>query len=136
MRVLLSRVARGVAPAAALAWWSDFQDGHHDHPFVPGERRRIVERDGSRTVMEDRAPLWRERTTAWVEADRVRIEGENLYARFRGAYVFEPHRDGTLVRLDAVIAFKHVFVTGAFLARPLLRLDLKGHVREMERDLA
>jgi hypothetical protein len=139
VRIDLAETARDVAPAAALRWWADFQDGREDHGFVPGQRRTIVAREGSRVTMVDKAPMFRERTTARVLDDRVEFEGENTVSRFEGVYAFEPAEGGTSVRLSAVIRLRAGVRWLRPLARPLargvLRADLRGHVREMERDV-
>lgn len=142
MRIDIAAAARGVPPHAALVWWTDFQSGRGDHPFVPTQRRRVVSRDHDSVVMEDRVPLlfFREKTVARVLADRVAFEGENTYAVFSGAYVFEPRGpDGTRVRLVADVQLKRVLRPADRLAMPLvralLRADLRGHVRQMTRSL-
>lgn len=164
MHVDVAMRARGVTPRAALAWWTDFQDGRGDHRFVPLQTRRILSRDHESVVMEDRLPLFffRERTVAHVHADRVdtggprsaeaeaqlhgpglrvEFEGVNTYSTFRGAYHFEPRGpDSTRVRLVADIRLKRAIRPGeglvAPLVRTLLRADLRHHVREMERAAA
>lgn len=144
MRIELTHFVAGVDPADALRWWSDFQDGHADHAFVPGARRRILARDGDATTMEERVrplgiPLFRETTTARIEPHAVRFEGTNTFSRFQGAYFFEPISGGTRIRLGADIQMRPRLRPAATLARPLvkaiLRRDLAGHAREMAADL-
>ena len=141
MHVDVASLARGVPPHAALVWWTDFQEGRHDHPFVPLQRRRILERDHEHVVMEDRAPLllFREKVNARVLADRVEFDGTNTYATFTGAYVFEPRGpDDTRVRLVADVRLKRAIRPADRLAAPmvraLLKADLRAHVREMTRE--
>lgn len=136
---------RGVDPASATRWWSDFQEGRADHAFLPGHRRRIVERAADRIVMEEQTKLlgirvFHERTTAWPGAREVRFAGRNNFALFDGAYSFHPHANGTKVVLDANVTLRKPIAWTDVAARPvvigILKADLAAHAREMERDLA
>lgn len=144
MRFELTVPVRGVPPEAALAWWTDFREGPHDHTFLRGAYRRILRHEGDVTVMEDEGkvlgvPLFRERTRARRAGNRVELEGENTVSRFRGAYRFEPAAGGCLVTLLADVELKPALRWSRFAARPLaarfLRMDLEGHAREMKADL-
>ena len=134
---------RGVPPDQAARWWSDFQDGRHDHAFLPGHRRRIVARAPGSVVMEEEmrilhVTLFRERTTAWPEERTVRFAGRNGFALFEGSYAFEEHPEGTRIVLDATVTLTRLrWADGA--ARPLvlviLRADLAAHAKDMRADL-
>lgn len=150
MRVRLTETARGVAPSDALRWWRDFREGRHDHGFVHGVERRILAHGhDSGVVMEDRmrlvgVPVWREHTRAWVEGEVVRFHGVNALARFEGSYRFEAAEGGaaagTRVTLDARVELRGPLRWTTRIARPvvdkILAHDLRGHAREMERDVA
>lgn len=139
MEVTLSGLARHVAPGDAMDWWFDFREGATDHRFlgVP-VRRRILARSPEEVEMEDRAPLFREQTLAWREANAVRFEGTNTFSSFRGAYRFEAEGAHTRITLEATIDLRRPLRLGAPLAPPvaraLLRRDLEGHARELEAD--
>jgi hypothetical protein len=146
VHVELREEVPGVAPADALAWWSDFQEGHVDHAFVHGQRRTVT-REGEGAVRMEDAVRWsgvtvfRERTVARVVGDAVVFEGENSLSTFRGAYSFEPGGDdGTLVRLHATITLRSGLRWSApiarLVARAILVADLRAHAREMARDLS
>lgn len=141
MRIVLAQRAPGVPPERALAWWTDFREGPHDHAFVRGQRRTILAREGGRVSMRDDVrPLgvlvFRERTTAWREGNEVRFEGANTFSRFRGAYAFaDDGEGGTTITLDAQVDLKGVLKAGLPIARPvaraLLRADLRHHAEEL-----
>lgn len=145
MKVDLSVDVPGVAPEAAHAWWSDFREGNTDHPFVPGERRRILEESPTRVVMEDETRwlgvrVFRERTTAEIAPGEVRIQGANGLAAFEGAYRFEAIPGGTRLRLVATVTLRRGLAWSDAWARPLvlaiLRVDLRGHARDLEGEMA
>lgn len=145
MQITLQRVVPGVAPEAALAWWSDFHDGRHDHPTVPGQRRRVETSGDGAFAMEDEVrwlgvPVFRERTTARRVQDGVVFEGVNGFARFRGSYMFAAVEGGTQVTLAAQVELRGALRWTDRLARPIveriLRADLAMHAREMARDLS
>lgn len=139
MDVALWALAPGVAPRDALAWWFDFREGRTDHRFlgVP-VRRRILARSPDEVEMEDRAPLFRERTHARRGADAVVFSGVNTFSRFAGAYRFEAAPGGTRIALKATIALRGALRPGLPIARPLVRAilqrDLDGHARELAQE--
>lgn len=145
MRFEMEEQARGVAPEAALAWWTDFRDGSTDHSFVPGSKRRVVRRDGAEVVMEDEFAagplrLFSERTRARREGNSVRFSGTNTFASFEGTYTFHAAPGGTDVRLEAQVrlrkALRWTEAAARQVAERVLRHDLRAHVGEMEEDLA
>ncbi|MHB8585454.1 MAG: hypothetical protein ACYDDF_06410 [Thermoplasmatota archaeon] len=77
-----------VRPADALAWWSDFQEGTHDHRFFPVSKRTIEAQSPGGTAMVDKSGFYVERTTAHVEGNVVVFAGVNNLARFEGRYAF------------------------------------------------
>lgn len=140
----LSHVVEGVSPDEAARWWSDFQEGRHDHPMLPGHERRIVARSDTSVSMIDETrllglPLFRERTTAWPEPRRVRFVGVNGFGRFEGSYSFEPAGGATRIVLDARIDLARPWAWGTFAARPvataILRADLAHHAKELRKDM-
>lgn len=143
VHIRLSRVAQGVAPEDAFAWWTDFHDGRIGHGRV-ATRRRILERapDGS-VRMEDRVVglPFRETLTARPDAARgvVEFEGENTVSRFSGRYSFEDARDGTRIGLDTILILHAPLRFAAPIAAPIARRvlahDLEGHVADMRRAL-
>lgn len=148
MHVDIARHVPRVAPERALAWWTDFQDGRADHGFLPRVERRVHERDAAHARMSDRfrilgLELFREDVRAWRDGSVVRFEGANNFAEFTGAYSFEPADgpggSGTRIRLEADIELKKTLRPLAVPAKPLVRAilvaDLRGHAREMARDL-
>lgn len=145
MRIALHSDVPGVPPDAALAWWSDFQEGPTDHAFVPGQRRTLLGRDADGARMRDETRvlgvlLFRETTTARVETDRVTFDGRNTVSRFVGAYVFSPlDPGGTRITLDAEVTLKPPLGWTRPLARrvatAILRADLSHHARDMAHDL-
>src|SRR5438067_920189 len=134
----IAATARGVLPANAIAWWTDFQEGKSDHRLA---RRRILDRgaDGSVT-MEDRSLFFRERLTAWTDGNVVRFRGENSFVRFEGSYTFEQVAEGTSIRLQASLRLRggwRPFQPAARpIARAVLRADLRLHARELNEQLA
>ncbi|HUR67713.1 MAG TPA: SRPBCC family protein [Candidatus Thermoplasmatota archaeon] len=141
MHVRLHAIARRVDPAAATAWWSDFRDGPHDHRFVPGSSRAVVERGAAHaTMVESVFGLTWEHVTAWPGDRHVRFVGTNKLSRFSGTYRFEPDPHGTRVVLEADIHLAGPLAWTDRAAKPmvqaLLQADLRGHAKEMERDLA
>ncbi len=144
MRIELERTVAGVAPERAIAWWRDFQEGHIDHAFMPGESRHIVITDGERTMMEDTLrwgplTLFRERTTVRDGPGAVHFEGKNNFATFDGSYTFTPEADGVRIALRADIHLRGALRLTEAVARPVVRAilvaDLKGHAADMARDL-
>ena len=146
MHVTLSTIVPGVAPAEALAWWSDFQDGHADHAFVPGAQRRILHRDATSAAMEETTRwlgvrVFRETVTATVEGSSVTFRGTNDFAAFDGSYRFhaDPDSGGTRITLDADIRLKAALRWTEVAAKPvamaILKADLRGHAKDMQRDL-
>lgn len=134
----------GVTPRAAIAWWSDFQEGRHDHPFLPATRRRILARGSASVTMEEvtrvlGVQIFRESVTARIGEQEVRFAGQNDLARFDGAYAFHEEGDGTRILLDAEIQLKPALRWADVAARPLvltiLKVDLSGHARHMRREL-
>lgn len=145
MRIEMEEKARGVAPEAALAWWTDFRDGPTDHGFVPGSHRRVVHRDGSDVTMEDAfgvgpVKVFSERTRARREGDSVRFSGTNTFGTFEGSYTFRPASAGTEIRLMAHVRLRKGLRWSEPVARQVavrvLRQDLRAHVEELEKDLA
>lgn len=139
VRIQLSRHVRGVTPDRAHAWWSDFREGRTDHGWIPGERRRILSRNGNEVQMEDSIRgMFRERTTATVEANAVRFRGENSLASFAGAYSFAPDGDGTSIALDVELELRRGLGWTSWIARPIAKLvigmDLAGHARDIEKE--
>lgn len=141
----MERVAAGVAPEAAVAWWSDFREGDVDHAFLPGAKRRILGHSGGEVTMEDRmgvgpVKLFFEQARARVDGRVVRFSGTNTFATFEGSYSFVEAPAGTLVRLDAMVRLRKGLRWSEAVARRVaevvLRQDLRHHVEEMERDLA
>lgn len=142
MRVQIEQTVPGVEPDAALAWWSDFRSGRHDHRFVPGARRRVHAVDSQTTEIHDTVrwlglPVFREHVLAQVRGNTVQLSGENTFARFEGRYRFEPVFDpeGTQLTLEATIDLKGPLAWIETLARPLvlavLRWDTRRHLDEM-----
>lgn len=140
MHVRIERVVPGVAPRDAAAWWSDFREGPTDHAFFPGSRREIVERGPTHVTMRERAAgiAW-ELVTAWPGEREVRFTGRNRASSFEGSYRFEEAEGGTRIVLDALITLRRPIAWTDRLARPavlaMLKADLRGHAREMARDL-
>lgn len=144
MRVEIEDLARGVDPKAAAAWWGDFRSGRDDHAFVPGATRRVTPAQPGAFHLEEETRLlgvtvWRETSTAHVGTDEVRFRGHNALARFEGRYAFEPDAKGTRVRLVADIRLAKMLAWSDAVARPIveqiLEADLRGHLRQMTRDL-
>ena len=144
MHVSLSHRVPGVGPDDAARWWSDFQEGEHDHPFVPTNRRRILARGRGSVTMEDEARVlglrvFRETVTAFPDAREVRFAGQNDFAKFDGRYRFEPDGDGTRIALEAEIHLRQAIAWADVAAKPLvlgiLRVDLAGHAKELRRDM-
>lgn len=144
MQVLLSHVVPDVPPAEVARWWSDFQDGRVDHPFVPGSQRRVVQRGPGHVSMEEETRIlgvrvFRETATAWPGDTEVRFAGTNDFATFEGRYVFEPEREGTRIVLHATVRLRRPLAWTERLAKPIvqgiLRADLRGHAKELRRDL-
>lgn len=144
LHIEISLTVPRVAPSDAARWWSDFQEGRHDHPFAPGTRRVIIERAEGRVVMRDVTPLlgmrlFDETTTAYPHGREVRFHGENGLATFEGAYIFAPADDGTRIRLVSDVRLRRGLAWSGFAARPIihavLRADLRGHAKEMQRDI-
>lgn len=142
VHVTVEETVEGVEPSVARAWWSDFREGHTDHGFVPGAERRIVEDDGSTTVMVDRVrwlgvPVFTERARAQVRGNTVQFSGENTLARFRGRYRFEPvfEPEGTKIVLEATIKPKGALSWIEGLTRPIaewiVRWDLRKHAEDL-----
>ena len=142
MRIDLSETVPGVAPERALDWWMDFQEGHADHAFVPGATRRVVERTPDSALLEERVrplglPLFHERVSVRREGRSAKFSGVNTYASFQGEYAFEPGPEGaTTARLRAEVRLKRPWKAPRALVERVLRQDLRGHLRQMERDLA
>lgn len=139
MRLHASQHVAGVSPQHALAWWSDFREGRTDHGWLPGERRRILERRDGAVTMEDRFLLFRERTTATAEPGLVRFRGTNSVSEFEGTYRFEPADGGTRIVLDAEVSLRKGLRWSEAVARPvaqrLVEADLRGHARDLAREL-
>lgn len=140
VHVRLSSDVEGVDPVAAARWWGDFREGHTDHRFFPGSSRSIVERGPTHvTLQESVAGLPWESVTAWPGERGVRFVGRNHASTFEGQYTFEAMSDGTRIHLDATIELRKSVRWADAIARPavvaLLRADLKGHAKEMARDL-
>lgn len=144
MHVSLSSTVPDVPPAEALRWWSDFQDGGHDHRFVPGADRRVVQKDAHSATMEETTRwlgirVFREGVTAQIGHRDVRFTGTNDFACFDGAYTFEPEGAGTRITLTANIRLKPALRWSDVAAKPLvlaiLNADLRGHAKDMRRDL-
>lgn len=140
----MRQLVRGVAPADAVRWWADFQEGRVDHRFVPATQRRILARSRGGVTMEDvtrvlGVQVFRESVTSYVDAREVRFHGQNDFAAFSGRYAFEPERDGTRIRLDADIRLRRALAWADVAAKPLvlaiLKVDLAGHATDMRRDL-
>lgn len=142
MHVDLRETVQGVTPERALDWWMDFRDGHDDHAFVPGARRRVLERAADAVVLEERVrplglPLFHERVSVRREGHAARFRGDNTYATFEGEYAFEPGPEGgTTARLVADVTLKKPWMAPRALVERVLRVDLKGHLRQMRKDLA
>jgi hypothetical protein len=140
VHVRIERLVAGVAPRDATAWWSDFREGPSDHAFFPGSRRDIVERGPDHVTMRERAVgiAW-ELVTAWAGEREVRFVGRNRAASFSGAYRFEEAPTGTRIVLEADITLAKPIRWTDAAAKPavlaLLKADLRGHAREMEKDL-
>lgn len=144
MRIQMEDKARGVAPDAAVAWWSDFREGAVDHAFLPGARRRILRRDGADVTMEDEmgvgpVRLFHERARATTDGRAVRFSGTNSFGSFEGAYLFGEAPEGTAIRLEATVRLRKGLRWSDAAAKPLaelaLRHDLRQHAAAMERDL-
>lgn len=142
VRLEIDERVDGVEPERALAWWTDFRSGEHDHGFVPGARRGILEDGPEGTLIADEVrwfglPVFRERVRARVRGNTVQLDGENTFARFQGRYrfehVFEP--EGTRVVLAARIHLKGPLRWLERLGRPLirtvLRWDTRKHLEQM-----
>lgn len=145
MRIALSHDVPGVEPAAALAWWSDFREGHADHGFVPGTQRRIHGRAEGETSMEEVTrwlgiTVFREHVRARVGEDDVRFAGTNNFSSFDGRYAFEPMPGGTTIRLAADIRLRRGLrwadVAAVPVVEAILRADLRGHAKDMQRELS
>ncbi len=146
MRVHLVERVDHVDPQQALAWWTDFQPGEHDHAFVPGAHRRILQ-DGERgaeildTVTWLGLTVFRERVHARQRGNTVQLSGENTFARFSGRYrfehVFEPEE--TEAALEATIDLKGPLAWIDTLAFPfvrwILRWDTRHHADQMRQAL-
>lgn len=129
-----STLVPGVPVESALAWWLDFREGATDHAFLGVRvRRRILARGPEGVEMDDRAPLFRERTRARREGDRVVFEGRNTVSDFDGSYQFLAAPEGTRIVLRARIRLRGVARAGAWMAPPVARWvlirDLEGHAR-------
>ena len=143
VRIEIERLARGVAPAQAAAWWGDFRDGREDHRFLPGTTRRVIATTGGVRLEEETrllgARVWRESSDVRVAPGEVAFHGRNPFASFQGRYLFEPAPGGTRVRLVADVALVRPLAWTDAAARgivaAILRADLHGHVTQMRRDL-
>jgi hypothetical protein len=141
MRIDLAETVQGVAPDRALDWWMDFQDGHEDHAFVPGSRRKLLERTPDAAVFEESIrplgiPLFHERVRVRREGRAARFDGANTYATFEGEYAFEEAPDGgTVARLRAAVTLKKPWKAPRAVVERVLRQDLKGHLRQMGKDI-
>lgn len=143
MRIACEALAKGVTPADAYRWWTDFQEGHEDHAFFrqpPGAGRRILRRTPMEVEMEDSARvLWvpfLERTLAQLAPpDAVHLRGRNNLGEFRGTYTFHAHPEGTRVRFEGEVYPLGVLAFLSPLGKPFvaafIRKDLRLHVREM-----
>lgn len=146
MRLRIEETVEGIEPEAALAWWTDFQDGPHDHAFVPGARRRVRSTEGGFVIRDEVGwlgiPVFREEVEARPRGNKVELVGENTWARFRARYVFEHDFDpeGTLVRLTAEIDGKGPLSWVQRLVQPIvravLRWDTRKHLEQMRDELA
>lgn len=145
MDIRIEETARQVDAEAALRWWTDFREGHHDHDFLPGARRRLLPSVEGRWRMREEVrpfgiPLFLEEVTAWRDGARVAFEGRNTVSTFEGAYAFAAVPDGTRIALEASIRLRKGLGWGERVARPIARRilaqDLRGHARQLERDLA
>ena len=141
MHIDLRETIPGVTPERALDWWMDFQEGHEDHAFIPGSRRRVIERTPDSVYLEERVrplglPLFHERVSVRREGHAARFQGTNTYATFQGEYAFEPGPDGaTTARLVTDLKLRKPWMAPRALVERVLREDLKGHLRQMEKDL-
>jgi len=145
--VSLEHTARGIDPDQALAWWTDFRPGRHDHDFVPGARRRVRDAGPEGTVIED-AVRWlglrvfSERVTAKQRGNKVQLVGENTFSTFRARYVFEHGFDpeGLVLRLSATIDLKGPLSYLEPVAKPIveriLAWDTDNHLEQMREALA
>lgn len=140
---MLSEEIAGVEPREAARWWSDFRDGRADHSFLPGARRTITERAHDHTTMTEGVGrfAW-EHVTAWPSEKEVRFVGHNLLSRFDGVYRFEPSGNGptaTRIVLEAHIHLARGLHWSESAAKPIveaiLRADLRGHAKDMRRDI-
>lgn len=142
MRVDIAETVPGVDPDRALDWWMDFQDGHEDHAFVPGARRRVLESTPGSVLLEETVrplgiPLFRERVSVQREGRAARFRGTNTYADFEGEYAFEDAPGGgTLARLRADVTLKKPWKAPRALVERVLREDLKGHLKKMGEEVA
>lgn len=144
MRLRLEAATR-IPPARLYAWWTDFQEGHHDHAFLgahaEGVGRRILARREGAVEIEDNGRFMGvtlvEHYTAHLRPDvpEVSLHGANNLSRFSAVYRFEPGR----VVLDATIAplggLALMDWAGKPLVRAFLKRDLEGHVADAEKDL-
>ena len=141
MHIDLTEKVPGVTPDRALDWWMDFRDGHDDHAFIPGSRRRVLERTPDSVYLEESVrplglPIFHERVSVRREGRAAKFSGTNTYASFQGEYAFEAGPEGaTTARLVADVKLKKPWLAPKAVVERVLREDLKGHLRQMEREL-
>lgn len=142
MRVELEARAEGVEPAAAIAWWIDVREGHEDHAFVPGARRRVLDADEGGFEVVDRVrwlgvPVFSEHTIARVRGNTVQVRGSNTFASFEARYRFEHgfEPEGTRLTLEANVDLRGPLSALERPARPIvervLAWDTRRHVEQM-----
>lgn len=142
MRVEIEGQAPGVEPGAAIAWWIDVREGHEDHAFVPGARRRVLEADEHGFEVVDRVrwlgvPVFHEHTLARVRGNTVQVRGSNTFASFEARYRFEHafEPEGTRVTLEASVELRGPLSVLERPARPIvgriLDWDTRRHLEQM-----
>lgn len=146
VRVEIEETVEGVGPDQALAWWTDYREGPHDHGFLLEADRHVVE-EPEAAMIEDRVewlglPVFSERVRAQQRGNTVKLLGENTWATFRATYTFEHtfEPEGTEVRLVADVEGRGPLAWVQSAARPIvegiLRRDTRRHLDEMRADLA
>lgn len=141
MHIELRETVPGVSPERALDWWMDFRDGQEDHAFIPGSRRKVVERTADSVLLVEDVkplglPLFRERVSVERAGRAARFRGTNTYADFEGEYAFEPAPEGTVATLRADLKLKRPWMAPRRVVEEVLRRDLRGHLAQMGKEPA